>query len=660
MVVNIMGKSAFFYPKLAIDNLKKNSKIYIPYILTGVVSATLYYILRSLSLNPGVRDSYGGSSLHAMLQMGADLSAVFIVIFLFYTNGFLMKHRQKEFAVLNILGMEKRHIIKTLVFETLYVLFLSILGGFLLGLALDKLYYLILVKALNLDLQSGFFISPIPFVHVIVLFTITNILIVLKSIWTMHILNPSELLRESKAGEKEPKVKWLLSILGILTLGIGYAIALKSENPVTAISDFFVAATLVIIATFLLFTTGSIALLKLLRKNRKFYYKTNHFISVSGLTYRMKQNAKGLASICILSTMVLVMLTSTGSLMLGLEDMVKERYPKDFNIEIYGETKEREEELVKKIQTLIQDESISTEKELVYHHLEVPVAFEGYKFGVGMTAKNACILFFLPLSEYNQCTGKNETLNDHELLVHTKRLPYNSNVMEIFEEPFSIKKQVEEFPGNGAINANVIDTIYCVCTDEQFSFINDMQKKAYGERASQVDCYIGFDTDATKEEQEELLWTTYDLKKTYHLDVENRDHERSDFMGLFGGMFFIGIFLGLLFTMATVLIIYYKQLSEGYEDRERFGILQKVGMSQKEVKKAIRSQILIVFFLPLLFAGMHLMVAFPILKKLLAAIGLVKTPIFIVVTCISYFIFAVLYVLVYSFTAKTYYKIVRR
>lgn len=655
-----MRNSFLFFPKLAIDNMKKNSKIYLPYLLTGIISGTIYYILRSISLNPEFRDSFGGGAIHGMLQMGADVSAFFIILFLFYTNGFLMKQRKKEFAIFHILGMDKGHIARTLAIEALYTFFISVFGGIILGIALDKLNFLILAKLVHVDATLGFFLAPSAIVHVIVLFMIAYFLIFLKSVWSLYRLNPAELLQESKAGEKEPKVKWFWSIAGVLILGMGYVIALRAEHPLMAIPSFFIASVLVIVGTFLLFTTGSITFLNILRKNKKFYYKTNHFISVSGLIYRMKQNALGLASICILSTMVLVMISSTGSLMVGIEDMIKERYPNDFNFSISETKPEKQQQFLEQLHNLQKEQAVTVTDEIQYRYLGFPVAQKEAGFEADDNYLEQSVLFLIPLSDYNKATGDEKTLHNRELLLHTKRMEWNHPSIKILGEEFSIKEHIRQFPQNGFASSNVLDMLFLVCSDTDFEFLNKLQKEAYPSYGYQPSCYYEFDTSSSMEKQNKFRLLLYSFMEEYDFAFENQEFERKSVYGLFGGMFFIGVYLGLLFTIATVLIIYYKQISEGYEDRERFLILQKVGMSQEEVKKAIHSQVLIVFFLPLLFAAMHIAVAFPILKKLLLALGFIQASHFATIIVMSFLMFSLLYIMVYGITAKTYYKIVRR
>ncbi len=649
-----------FFPKLAANNIKKNRKTYLPYLLIGILSSADYYILCSLSMNPSLKAALGGSAMQSILRMGSTIAGFFVILFLLYASSFLMKQRQKEFAVLNILGMDKRHIAKVLGIEALYSFGIFTVGGLILGISLDKLTFLLFAKLIHADQLYGFFFFPAAAAHVVLLFFTVTLLIFAKSVWSLHILNPAELLRESKAGEREPKAKWLMALLGVLFLGSGYFLALTSGTPITALPQFFAAAILVILGTFLLFTAGSIALLKLLRKNRNFYYKTNHFISLSGLMYRMKQNAAGLASICILSTMVLVMLSSTGSLMMSLEQMLHERFPYDFNFEIYETEPARQQEILDNVHTLLQKHAVSVNNEARYQHLSFSAVAQGNQFYADHDSADQTILMLIPLSDYNRVTGEDKILQDNELLLYTKRAEWSHDTMDILGNSFSIKERIDAYPKNGQTAANIFDCFYLVCADDAFSQISAAVQSAYPDQSFIPQTFYGFDTDASAEEQDTLRTSIRELFGSYDFICENLTAERSSYSGLFSGMFFIGIFLALLFTMTTVLIIYYKQLSEGMDDKARFEILQKVGMSQKEVKHAIRSQVLTVFFLPLIFSGLHLAVAFPCLTKLLTMLGFTQKPLFATVTACAFLIFSLFYIIVYLFTAKVYYRIVKR
>lgn len=648
-----------FYPKLAANNIKKNSKLYVPYVLSCVLTATVYYLIRSLVVNDGLGIMYGGSAIRSIMMMGGDVVAVFSVIFLFYTNSFLMRRRQQEFGLFHILGMGKRHIAMTLAYETIYVFAMTVAGGIGFGVLLDKLTYLIVAKILSIEIPLRFSISTGPMILTMQLYAIAFVLIYLKSLWTLYRLNPTELLRESRAGEKEPKAKWLLALVGVATLGAGYYIALTIENPMKVVAAFFPAVILVIIGTYLLFTAGSIVLLKLLRKNKRYYYKTNHFVGISAMMYRMKQNAAGLASICILCTMVLVMLTSTGSLMIGNEDMLYERYPRELNIQLYQDAEKGTdpEETVKAMEQFFAEKNVSVSDEMMYHYCTMTGVQQGNAFVEDQEVMDQVIFCLLPLGEYNQVTGAQETLEQGQVLLHTERMAWEQPTLNLLGVDLQIKKQVEDYPANGETMSNIMDCLYLVVTADDFQTFADMVEPDNRFSNVNVSLYYGVDGTFDKPLLEELR-TNILVNEPFNLEC--RSANRIDYLGLFGGMFFVGVFLGLLFSVATVLIIYYKQISEGYDDKGRFEILQKVGMSQKEVKKAIHSQVLTVFFLPLLFAGLHILVAFPIINKMLAMLGLLNTGLFAAVTVGAYLIFALLYVLIYGLTARSYYQIVRR
>lgn len=655
-----------FFPKLAAGNIRKNGKTYFPYILTCIMTVAIFYLVKSLSLNPGLEKMVGAQTLAYTMFLGSCVTALFAFIFLFYTNSFLIKRRKKEFGVFNILGMEKRHLAKTLAWESLYVALIGLGGGLIVGMALDKVMFLIITKVIGGEISLGFFVSGEAIGTTVILFAAIFLLIFLKTVRQIHVSNPVDLLREGHAGEKEPKSKWLMTLLGLACVGVGYYMALTVENPISSITAFFVAVVLVILGTYMLFTAGSIALLKLLRKNKKYYYKTKHFTSVSGMIYRMKQNAVGLANICILSTMVLVMISSTSSLMLGMEDITHTRYPNDFVVYSNEGSKERSEETFDKIRTLQTEKDLNVTGELQYTYLSFSSIEDGDTFQVSrgdslMNIDSITNLIFVPLSDYNAAMGTNKTLEDGEILLYSNRKSFNYPVLKVFDKEYSVKEKLDEFLGNGIMAANAANSQFIVVRDmEEINDLYEKQKEALTDIANECRYFYGFDTDASKEEQRDFYTAMMDLlaENEFQGSAESRFDARTSFLGLYGGFFFIGIFLGVLFIMATVLIIYYKQISEGYDDKERFEIMQKVGMSQQEVKASIRSQVLTVFFLPLIVAGIHVAVAFPLISKLLALLNLMNTGLYIACTGVCFLVFTAMYVLVYLLTAKTYYKIV--
>ena len=657
-----------FFSKLAASNIKKNGKAYIPYILSCVMTVALFYIVKSLSYNPGLKNMVGSSTMMTMMSMCSVIIALLAIVFLFYTNSFLMKRRKKEFGIFNILGMEKLHIAKTMAWENFYVTLISIVGGLVIGLALDKAMFLLIAQVLNEEITLGFFISDKAIISTIVMFCVIFLLILLNSIRQIHTANPIELVTAGNAGEREPKTKWVLAILGLLSLGAGYYIALTIENPLTALVYFFFAVILVIIGTYMLFTAGSIALLKILRKNKKYYYKTKHFTSISGMIYRMKQNAVGLANICILSTAVLVMVSSTSSLMLGLQDVIATRYPNDFVVYSNETSEERAYESFDTIRELQEEQNLNVTSEREYRYLVFPAFINGDTFEVTRDANFSSLgnlnnLIFVSLSDYNRVMGTDKTLAENEVLIYSDRLQFDSPTLKIFDREYSVKEKIDEFIGNGLIVAVAANTQFIVLPDgTDIDELYALQKEALSDGASEIQYYYGFNSDADEETQRIFYRTLLEdyVGHGYEGTIESKADSRSEFVGLYGGFFFIGIFLGVLFIMATVLIIYYKQISEGYDDKQRYEIMQKVGMTHQEIKNSIRSQVLTVFFLPLIVAGIHIAVAFPIINKLLALLNLLNVQLFLTCTVVCYVVFAVMYLLIYLLTARTYYKIVSK
>ena len=657
-----------FFPKLAASNIKKNGKAYIPYILSCVMTVAMFYIVKSLSYNPGLKNMVGSNTMMTMMSMCSVMIALFAIIFLFYTNSFLVKRRKKEFGVFNILGMEKSHIAKTMAWENFYVTLISIAGGLVIGIALDKAMFLLIAQVLNEEISLGFFISDKAIISTVVMFCIIFLLILLNSIRQIQTANPIELLTAGNAGEREPKTKWVLTILGLLSLGTGYYIALAIKNPLTALVYFFFAVILVIIGTYMLFTAGSIALLKILRKNKKYYYKTKHFTSISGMIYRMKQNAVGLANICILSTAVLVMVSSTSSLMLGMQDVIVTRYPDDFIVYSNETSEERAYESFDAIRELQEEQNLNVTSEREYRYLVFPAFINGDTFEVTRDANFSSLgnlnnLIFVSLSDYNRVMGTDKTLAEDEILIYSDRLQFDYPTLKIFDREYSVKEKIDEFIGNGLIVAVAANTQFIVLPDgTDIEELYALQKEALSDGASEIQYYYVFNSDADEETQRAFYRTLLEdyVGHGYEGTIESKADSRSEFVGLYGGFFFIGIFLGILFIMATVLIIYYKQISEGYDDKQRYEIMQKVGMTHQEIKNSIHSQVLTVFFLPLIVAGIHIAVAFPIITKLLALLNLLNVQLFLTCTVVCYVVFAVMYLLIYLLTARTYYKIVSK
>lgn len=662
------------YPKLALTNIRKNSRTYVPYIITCILTIAMYYIMKSLSMNDGLSGVQGGYAIQEILGLGNYVIAIFSCIFLFYTNSFLMKNRKKEFGLFNILGMEKRHIAKVIGYESFFVALISFIGGLGVGILLDKLMYLVLLKLINAEVSLGFYISKDVIFNTLILFGILFFLIFLNSLRMIHLSKPIELLKGGNTGEKEPKAKWILALLGVICLGTAYYIAVTVKNPLNALTLFFVAVVLVIVGTYFLFTAGSIALLKILKSNKRYYYKTNHFISVSGMMYRMKQNAVGLANICILATMVLTTVSPTVSMVVGVEDILLQRYPYQLEFNAYQPDEEKYQGIVDIVHETAKEEDIKIMKEVVYSSLQFSALYEGGdEFRMSSDTDDMSMLEyvynlnFITAEDYSEYINKTVTLNDNEVIFWTNRTEYKNDSFRLFDKTYNIVEHTNSYIENGLMSADICSTFGIVVKD--MSVIEDLQKeqaKVYGGASSHIIAHCQIDTNADAEGQFRLYDKILEKMKKYVQDndityyTECREKERSSSYSLYGGLFFLGMFLSILFTIAAVLIIYYKQISEGYDDKKRFEIMQKVGMTEQEVKKSIHSQVLTVFFLPLITAGIHTAFAFPLVKKILAMMQLTNTNLYIICTVASFAVFALVYGIIYSLTAKVYYKIVQR
>lgn len=662
------------YPRLAFDNIRKNARTYVPYILTCSFTIAMFYIMKSLSLNKGIESIQGGSTILTMLELGTHIIAIFVCIFLFYTNSFLMKNRKKEFGVFNILGMEKRHISKLVGFESLYAAVISFTLGIFIGVILDKLMFILILKIMKSEIPLGFHISKGAILSTVILFGILFTLIFLNSLRMIHLSKPIELLKGGNTGEKEPKAKWLLALMGIICLGAGYYIAVTVKNPLKALTLFFVAVILVIVGTYLIFTAGSIALLKILKANKKYYYKTNHFISVSGMIYRMKQNAVGLANICILSTMVLVTLSPTVAMIVGIEDIIMQRYPYQLEFNAYSVDEDKYQGIVDIVDETAKEENIKITEQVIYSSLQFSALYTGgdeFFFGDDTsdmsTLDNVYELNFITAKDYSTFIGKEITLNDDEVIFYSDRVKYNKDSFKLFGKTYNIKEHTDKYIRSGLMASDICPTFGIVVKD--ISTLKDLQKeqaKVYNDASSNIVscCKLNIDGDAeTQVALNDKIWKkmeSYIHENDISYYTECREEGRESAYGLYGGLFFLGIFLSVLFTIAAVLIIYYKQISEGFNDKNRFEIMHKVGMSEHEVKKSIHSQVLTVFFLPLITAGIHTVFSFPIIRKILSMMNLTNTNLFVTSGICVFIAFAVIYAAIYLMTAKVYYKIVKK
>ena len=676
-----MGK--LLYPRLAWQNIKGDRRFFAPYFLALLGNVAAFYIMTALAVDPGMSQLHGAMYVQSFCFMGMFIAAVFSAVFLLYVNGFLMKQRKKALGLYNILGMGKSHIAAVLFFETLFVGGAGIVCGLLTGLLFHKLVTLALYKLLRFAVPFGFAISWDAMARTAILFGVLIGLTLLSNLNKVRVSKPIELLYGSQVGEREPRTKWFMTLLGVLTLGAGYYIALRTTNGMEAIAFYFVAVFLVIIGTYCLFTAVSIFVLKALRANKRFYYKTSHFIGVSGMLYRMKQNAVGLANICILSTMVMVMVSGTLSLYLGTQDIVDRQAPSDLTVLVRYDPDEAEPfdpaAMLRLQEGFIRDQGYSVSEDLIYSSFTFTVGRlpdGSYTTENDLVTLGTAITTIQVLTQdaYAAATGVSLGLEAGEvafggeedvLTIHWGTL---EGAGSFGRSDLTVAQHLEE---SLSADAAVSDTSTLVVADTAALMeLYENQKEAYGEDSSWMEWQASFSVDATDEELRAVQQAYNQYVRddavfggtgkwwscgwTLRCDVE------ADAYGLAGGFLFLGIFLGTIFLMATVLIIYYKQISEGYEDKARFEIMQKVGLSREEVRASIRSQVLMVFFLPIAVAAIHILFDFNMVEKLLTLFQVYNTTLTALCTLGTVLVFFLVYGAVYLLTARTYYKIVER
>lgn len=684
-----MKKSSLYF-KLAFQNIKNNRKFYIPYLIAGMFTSMMCYILFYLLRDDTLNDSYDGATLMVLrefMYVGIVITAIFSVIVVFYTNSFLIKRRKRELGLYNILGMQKRNLAWIQVIETAAIAIVSVLGGVLLGMLFAKLTLLLLCKITGFDAPFGFHVDFVAIAVTALIFAAIYFLVLVYNVIQVGRARPIDLLRSEKVGQKPPKAKWVLTVIGILCLGAGYVMSLITDNIMTAITLFLIAVVLVIIGTYCLFTSGSVTMLKIMQKNKRYYYKTSHFTGVSGMIYRMKANAVGLANICILSTMVLVTVSTTVALNIGAEDSINSHYPYDIS---YGIGIVEDEDSITEDEIRIVSEKMKTGAyefankngfEITDVKNYSNIEFTAIRDGDDYSAKSpneadivdAVIVSIIPIDDYNRMTGNNYTLQSGEVLLQTTEKEPSDKFMS-FSKQFTVKAQIDDHPCYSKSIIYTIPARMYVMTYDDMMFMANGQKEVY-DMSSSIMSYTVLNTKgADKKTQQALFNNMYERFEgeidrlsngdengvSYATDSYCKATQAEEQYAVYGGFLFLGIFFGLLFTMAAVMIIYYKQLSEGYDDKERFAIMQKVGMSQKEVKKTIHSQVLTVFFLPLCVAVIHLCVAFKMIKMLLYALMLTNTWLYVGCMAVTVLAFAVIYSVVYALTARSYYKIVQQ
>ncbi len=656
------------YIKLMTTNIKNGKKFYLPYILSGILIVTLFYNILAIYYNEGLSNMAGGSDAKIIMSLGSKIIGIFSFIFIFYTNSFIMKRRKKDIGIYNILGMEKRHIARELFAETMAIAIIVIVCGLATGILFDKFLMMFLYKLLGFETSIKFVISGMAVFYTLILFLALYFLVMVYNVMQVKLSNPIELLRGSNVGEKEPKTKVLMAITGFLCIGAGYYIAITTENPMAALMFFFIAVLLVIIGTYCLFTAGSIALLKMLRNNKKYYYQKKHFTAVSGMIYRMKQNAAGLANICILSTMVLVMVSTTVSMYIGEEDILKTRFEAELNINGRSGKLADSTNIIQLAEDEIKKQGRKILKEYEYTHITVGGVMNGSELdtegeeGIKYNFSDITFLNLITRDDFKKISGidAGDIKEDEIKLFGTAK--YNEDEIKFLGLSYKVKESVADNKF-AQMESNAAKCYFAVTGD-----YNGLEKVAARIREENVeDMYnygLHIDIDGTPDQKKQCakalskLLNNNDKTGLLKVSVESREENRSGFYIVYGGLFFLGIFLGTMFLIITVLIIFYKQISEGYEDRERFIIMEKVGMSKKDVKSSIRSQIRTVFLLPIAVATIHVAAAFPMTRRLLAMLNMSNYKLYIICVIATVVVFAIIYVIVFLLTSRTYYKIV--
>lgn len=667
------------FSRLAKQNIRNNKSTYIPYIITCIFCIAMIYMMEFLrdcpTLDQAVRQA---DEVRMIVFTGEIVVEIFCIIFLIYSNSFLMKRRQKEIGLYNILGLERNHIGIVMFLETIITSIGSLAGGIAAGIIGSKLALLLLLKLLHIPSVLGFYISVKGIFTCLFMFGIIFLMILFLNLAKIHLSRPVELLRGNNTGEKEPVAKWLMALIGFICLGAGYYLAVTTESPIKAITIFLLAVILVMAGTYLLFTAGSIVILKFLRRRKSFYYRTGNFISISGMLYRMKQNAIGLASICILSTGVLLMIAMTVSIYFGMNDIMLNRYPYNVDMSVTSISEEECQTAIEAFEKAIADNKVPVEKSVEEIYLDIVCSKNGDQILIkpANTIRNSdsvLVLSLLDQAEYERLTGISANLNDGEIFAWYPSAVQKDSVT-VDETEFTVKKWLDKNPltcGEDAVSDNAV----LVVTDEDFKKFDEMRTEMYKGVSSapageDLTLHLGLDITGSETDKIDfgtpVMEVVKDLKKNGGLSENSwitsgiRQQEYESYYADNGSLLFIGIFLGSLFLMGTAMIIYYKQISEGYEDQKRFEIMQKVGLSRREVRSSVRRQILMVFFLPLLMAMLHITMAFPMIRRMLLLFGMTNTKLFIGCTAGTVLIFAVVYGLIYLMTARSYYHIVER
>lgn len=655
------------YARLAAQNIRKSRRLYVPYLLSGVCMVMIFYVLSALTGDPALLSMSGGAQMAMLLTLGVYVMMLFSALFLLYTSSFLMKQRGRELSLYNMLGMSKRHIVCIVFFETLFCAGICIGAGLALGVLSSKAFQLSLLRLMGSPVSPDFTVAPSLLGTTALTFLAIFLLIFLRGAVSVLRCNPVELMRASRSGEKPPRANALKALLGIAMLAAGYVLALRVRNALSAFTMFFFAVLLVIGGTFECFSSASVFFLRLLQANKAYYYKPNHFISVSSMRYRMKRNGTSLAVICILSTMVLVILSSVTCLYAGTQDMLMTQYPRQIEITHKSDELPAADMLSAPIERALASEGLTAENVISYRSTGAAGRIDGESIladrDESFTDMDSIIsITVIPLADYNAMCGTSYVLAPGEALATGSLLHRLNGGVTVFGSlTYTFAATDIPLPTDAQGDFDVVESLLLIVPDEDaFMAFYAAQNAAYGKASSRISTIYAFDTTLSDAETSALGSRLAKAMQDEGIDIYRkvREDNRADYEGTTAGFLFLGIMLSAAFLCAAVLSMYYKQITEGYEDQSRFDVMRKVGLSLKMIRQSINSQILTVFFLPLIVAGVHLAFAFPMLTKLLTVFGLFNTRLFVTTVLVSYGAFSLLYVLVYLITSRTYYRIV--
>ena len=672
------------YPKIAADGIRKNGRLYVPYIATSILMIAVYYIMHVLGFSDMIKNIMGATTARTMLQLGTRIMAIFGAIFLFYTQSTLIKGRLKEFGLYSVLGMNKRNLSRIIFCETVMTWAMSMTGGLLAGIGLSKLAELGFSKMVNAEVSYEFFVSGDSIMSAFIVYSVIFLLTFLNAVRQIRFSRTINLVNADKAGEKPPKANWVVGILGLIILASGYILAIKIESPLSALFFFFIAVILIIIGTYLVLIAGSVVFCRILQKNKSYYYKTNHFVSVSSMAYRMKRNGAGLASICILLTMILVTISSTAALYFNREETLWTRYPNEINVNARDEGlvanyKERADKMERAIYKCAEENGAVVSDPMYFsdyglsgyydNNGTVDIELDPYAtLSATLDYDRVVQVYFFDLETYNRLNGKNETLAPGNILLGIDGNIQVGDKIAVGNKSFNIEKKVDFKDGKmkNAVGTSLVSTLVLIVND-----LNETVADYAGVLDTRDEPMLvwqwnyNFDTGLDAEGQMDLrkklgdaIYEELDDPEYARYYTFSREAERQDFVSTFGGLFFLGILLSTIFMVSCVLIIYYKQISEGFEDQSRFSIMQKVGMTKENIKKSINSQMLTVFLIPILFSCVHLAVVLPIIHKLLMLFGHNNIPLLLVSAGICVLVCGIFYAFIYKLTSNAYYKIV--